>query len=155
MGTHPIFESDFDCLTDFEMSDILCGWLNTRIQLKTFVNRENLGEIFWNGYNFGQILERYLLQPDFEMFSPKNTREASMRNFAMLRDSLEKLKIELSPWTINEIRHKNVTRIRTLLYQMYIALQNHQKEREAPFKGPVVYSTIESISRPTTKTSEK
>ena len=64
-----------------------------------------------------------MLQPDFELFSPKKTREASMRNFAMLRDSFEKIKIELSPWTINEIRHKNVTRIRTLLYQMYIALQ--------------------------------
>ena len=101
----------------------------------------------------------------------------------MLRESLEKLSIELSPWTISEIRNKNVSRIRTLLYQIYIALKpcystycsprlssipeilwplncmtlkiitpvivnivkKHQKQRDAPFNGPIVYSTIESI----------
>ena len=39
------------------MSDILCGWLNTQIQLDTIVNREKIGEIFWNGYYFGLEFE--------------------------------------------------------------------------------------------------
>ena len=47
-----------------------------------------------------------------------------MKNFAMLRESLSKaLGIELSPWTIMEIRNKNVSCIRDLLYKMYIAIQ--------------------------------
>ena len=74
-----------------------------------------------------------------------------MRNYAMLRESVKSINIEISPWTMNELRNKNVTSIRQLLYQMYIGLKKHEQQRDAPFNGPVVYSTIESISRPGSK----
>ena len=74
-----------------------------------------------------------------------------MRNYAMLRESVKNINIEISPWTMNELRNKNVTSIRQLLYQMYIGLKKHEQQRDAPFNGPVVYSTIESISRPGSK----
>ena len=82
----------------------------------------------------------------------------------MLRESLKSISIDLSPWQMNELRSKNVTSIRQLLYQMYIGttespfqtscilfylgLKKHEQQRDAPFNGPVIYSTIESVSRP-------
>lgn len=53
------------------MTDILCGWLNTEIQLDVIVTRENFGDVFWNGFRIGMIMDRNLLQPNFQYFSPK------------------------------------------------------------------------------------
>ena len=113
-----------------EMTDILCRWLNTEVRFDTNVTRDNMGQLFWNGLRFGQIMDYYQLQPDIQLFSPIKSREAAMRNFSMLRESLEGINIELSSWTMNELRSANVTSIRQLLYQMYIGLKKHEQQRE-------------------------
>ena len=53
-----------------------------------------------------------------------------MRNYAMLRESVKSINIELSSWTMNELRSANVTSVRQLLYQMYIGLKKHEQQRE-------------------------
>lgn len=112
------------------MTDILCRWLNTEVRFDTNVTRDNIGQLFWNGLRFGQIMDYYQLQSDIQLFSPIKSREAAMRNYAMLRESVKSINIELSSWTMNELRSANVTSIRQLLYQMYIGLKKHEQQRE-------------------------
>ena len=44
------------------MTDILCRWLNTEIRFDTNVTRDNIGQLFWNGLRFGQVMDYYMLQ---------------------------------------------------------------------------------------------
>merc|ERR1711915_987830 len=48
MGTHPIFESDFDCLTDrsLTMVETLESWLREHIRIKSKIKRIMLAECF-------------------------------------------------------------------------------------------------------------
>ena len=58
------------------MTDILCRWLNTEVRFDINVTRDNIGMLFWNGLRFGQIMDFYMLQPDIQLFSPIQSREA-------------------------------------------------------------------------------
>ncbi|MED6274840.1 hypothetical protein CHARACLAT_020478 [Characodon lateralis] len=58
------------------MSAILCRWLNHELRLSESVDPRNFARDFSNGYLFGEILHKYQMQEDFNMFL-KNELEAS------------------------------------------------------------------------------
>ena len=57
------------------------------------------------------------------MFSPGNSPESTMRNYAMLRPTFESIGIDMSPWLIIEIKNGNENQLRTLIYNLYIAVK--------------------------------
>ena len=107
------------------MTDILCNWLNQDVGLSAVVNRNNLSETLRNGYYIAEVLYKYGLQSDIQLFSPKKNTDAIMRNYAMLKPTLSRIGIDISPWLILEIKNGNHPQIRTLIYQLYIGIKKY------------------------------
>ncbi|XP_067295685.1 sperm flagellar protein 2 isoform X2 [Pseudorasbora parva] len=109
------------------MSDIICQWLNSEIQLSKVVEPYSFARDFANGYLIGEILNRYELQEDFHLFSKQSTANAKLNNFTRIEPTLQLLGVPFDlamAKAVMQGRHGAATH---LLYQLYILLQKKKK----------------------------
>ncbi|OAF68911.1 hypothetical protein A3Q56_03337 [Intoshia linei] len=111
------------------MTTILCNWIDDVIEIKETLNDKNLGNLFNNGYLFGQILNKHDLQDDFGLFVDKCTNNAKLNNFIRLEPVMTLLQIEFNANTAKQIMESYKPTIASILYQLYIALTNKEKAK--------------------------
>ena len=63
------------------------------------------------------------MHKDLEMFSPKNTENAIIRNYALLRPLMRQIDVEVSPFMVSEIKKDNLVKLKSLIYNTYVALK--------------------------------
>ena len=57
------------------------------------------------------------------MFSPKNTDNSIIRNYALLRPLMRQIDVEISPHMVSEIKRDNLVKLKSLIYNTYVALK--------------------------------
>ena len=63
------------------------------------------------------------MHKDLEMFSPKNTDNSIIRNYALLRPLMRQIDVEVSPHMVSEIKRDNLVKLKSLIYNTYVALK--------------------------------
>ncbi|XP_077097866.1 sperm flagellar protein 2 isoform X4 [Siphateles boraxobius] len=121
------------------MSDIICQWLNSELQLSKVVEPYSFARDFANGYLIGEILNKYELQEDFHLFTKQRyrwmdiglhifiTANAKLNNFTRIEPTLQLLGVPFDLGNAKAVmqgRHGAATH---LLYQLYILLQKKKK----------------------------
>ncbi|XP_070194777.1 sperm flagellar protein 2-like isoform X3 [Littorina saxatilis] len=109
------------------MTDILCRWLNTELNVAQKVDQSSFAREFSSGYLIGEVLHKYQLQDDFDQFSQSRTADSKLNNFTRLEPTLHLLGIPFDTNLAHDVmteKHGIATR---LMYQMYIALNNKKK----------------------------
>ncbi|XP_041643683.1 sperm flagellar protein 2 isoform X2 [Cheilinus undulatus] len=109
------------------MSDILCKWLNEELQLSKTVEPKTLARTFSNGYLIGEVLHKYQLQSDFNMFTKKETSISKLNNFTRLEPTLRLLGISFNINTAQDLMQEKQGVATRLLYQLYVSLENKKK----------------------------
>ncbi|XP_032435478.1 sperm flagellar protein 2 isoform X2 [Xiphophorus hellerii] len=105
------------------MSDILCSWLNRELRLSETVDARNFCKDFSNGYLFGEILHKYQMQEDFNMFLKSDSSDAKTNNFSRLEPSIKRLGVSFNKSTAQDLMQKKHGVATNLLYQLYVALE--------------------------------
>ncbi|MEQ2292196.1 hypothetical protein AMECASPLE_020615 [Ameca splendens] len=105
------------------MSAILCRWLNHKLRLSETVDPRNFARDFSNGYLFGEILHKYQMQEDFNMFLKNDTSIAKENNFSRLEPSLNLLGIFFDKKTAGDLMREVHGVATSLLHQLYVALE--------------------------------
>eukprot|EP00002_Diphylleia_rotans_P024704 TRINITY_DN4882_c0_g1_i5.p1 TRINITY_DN4882_c0_g1~~TRINITY_DN4882_c0_g1_i5.p1 ORF type:complete len:1532 (+),score=313.57 TRINITY_DN4882_c0_g1_i5:124-4719(+) len=114
------------------MSDILSRWLNDEVVLSSKVDSRQIEVDFSNGYLFGELLHRFMLITDFELYANRSTPESKVLNFSRLEVSLtEALGIVLSSKMASDIMAEKKGAAGKLLLQIKLALENLAKARAA------------------------
>ncbi|KAM3867441.1 sperm flagellar protein 2 [Diretmus argenteus] len=109
------------------MSDILCKWLNEELRLSKTVERNTLSEDFSSGYLIGEVLHKYQLQDDFNMFIKINTSNSKLNNFTRIKPTLQLLGIPFDLSTAQALMQGQQGAATRLLYQLYTSLENKRK----------------------------
>ncbi|XP_055079908.1 sperm flagellar protein 2-like [Periophthalmus magnuspinnatus] len=109
------------------MSYILCRWLNTELRLSQVVGPKTFARDFSNGYLIGEILQKYDLQTDFDMFSKDDNKSSKANNFSRLKPTLQMIGISLDETTVQELMEVKQSVALHLIYTLYVALKNKNK----------------------------
>ncbi|TWW60641.1 Sperm flagellar protein 2 [Takifugu flavidus] len=109
------------------MSDILCKWLNEEVRISLAIEPNSLDKNFSNGYLFGEVLFKYQLQKDFNMFTNKDTSVSKLNNFARIEPSLHLLGIPFDTNKAQAIIQEKQGVATHLLYQLYFSLGKKKK----------------------------
>lgn len=109
------------------MSDILCRWLNQKLQLSKAVESKPIAKDFSSGYLFGEVLHKYQLQSDFCMFMKKDTSVSKLNNFTRLEPTLQLLGISFDVNTSQDLMQEKQGVATHLLYQLYASLEKNRK----------------------------
>ncbi|XP_015195926.2 sperm flagellar protein 2 isoform X2 [Lepisosteus oculatus] len=133
------------------MSDILCQWLNSELRISKHVEPSSFAKDFSTGYLIGEVLHKYQLQDDFDLFSKTKTADSKLNNFTRVEPTLQLLGVPFDlriAQSIMSQQHGVATR---LLYQLYIVLQ---KKKKAGLTGvaletlqPTALAKLQSIER--------
>uniref|UniRef100_A0A8C7CAK7 Sperm flagellar 2 n=1 Tax=Oncorhynchus kisutch TaxID=8019 RepID=A0A8C7CAK7_ONCKI len=117
------------------MSDILCRWLNVELRLSKTVDPRSISKDFANGYLIGEVLHKYQLQGDFDLFlkivSP-STANSKLNNFTLMEPTLQLLGVSLDLSMAQAVMREQHGAATRLLYQLFILLQ---KKRRAGLTG--------------------
>uniref|UniRef100_A0A3Q2UNH7 Sperm flagellar 2 n=1 Tax=Fundulus heteroclitus TaxID=8078 RepID=A0A3Q2UNH7_FUNHE len=109
------------------MSDILSRWLNHEVGLSESVDPGNFAKDFSNGYLFGEILHKYQMQEDFNMFlkneGPHDTPVSKLSNFSRLEPSLQLLGVFFDKNTARDLMQEKPGVATNLLHQLHVALE--------------------------------
>ena len=89
---------------------------------------ETFEEAFASGYGLGELLSRMAMQPDFHEFQDKTTPEAMVANFSRLQMTLQRMGIELSSATANQIMMGARGAAAQLVYQIKSQLDTLRQE---------------------------
>uniref|UniRef100_A0A3P8PNK1 Calponin-homology (CH) domain-containing protein n=1 Tax=Astatotilapia calliptera TaxID=8154 RepID=A0A3P8PNK1_ASTCA len=117
------------------MSDILCRWLNQELQLSKAVEPKTIAKDFASGYLMGEVLHKYQLQNDFNMFMKKDTSVSKLNNFTRLEPTLQLLGISFDINTAQDLIQEKQGAATRLLYQLYVSLE---KNRKAEISGTMM-----------------
>uniref|UniRef100_A0A3Q0RAG0 Calponin-homology (CH) domain-containing protein n=1 Tax=Amphilophus citrinellus TaxID=61819 RepID=A0A3Q0RAG0_AMPCI len=118
------------------MSDILCRWLNQKLQLSKAVEPKSIGKDFSSGYLFGEVLHKYQLQSDFLNHTFCLSTSVSKRNnFTRLEPTLQLLGISFDVNTAQDLMQERQGVATHLLYQLYASLE---KNRKAEISGTMM-----------------
>ncbi|KAM8886989.1 sperm flagellar protein 2 isoform 2-T2 [Spinachia spinachia] len=109
------------------MSDILCRWLNEELELSQAVDPKTFSRDFASGYLIGEVLHKYRLQNDFNMFLKKDTSIAKLNNFTRVEPTLRLLGISFDINTAQEVMQEKQGVATRLLYQLYVSLEKKKK----------------------------
>ncbi|KAM7415966.1 hypothetical protein PAMA_018166 [Pampus argenteus] len=109
------------------MSDILCRWLNEELKLSTTVEPKTFAKDFSSGYLIGEVLHKYQLQNDFNMFMKKDTSISKLNNFTRLEPTLHLLGIPFDTTTAQGLMQEKQGVATHLLYQLFISLEKTKK----------------------------
>ncbi|KAG1668074.1 hypothetical protein FOA52_010484 [Chlamydomonas sp. UWO 241] len=97
------------------MSDILKAWLGEEVGLEAY----NIEQDFASGFMFGQVMQKYGMQPDFEKFEGgQRTPDAMVNNYTRLQASFQKLGIKFDSRTANSLMREEPGVALRLLYSM-------------------------------------
>ncbi|KAM4745870.1 sperm flagellar protein 2 [Anableps anableps] len=105
------------------MSDILCRWLNRELRLSETVDSRSFAKDFSNGYLFGEILHKYQIVEDFNMFLKNDSSVAKVNNFSLLEPSLKLLGVFFNKNTARDLMQEKQGVATNLLYQLYVTLE--------------------------------
>uniref|UniRef100_A0A8C7C4N9 Sperm flagellar 2 n=1 Tax=Oncorhynchus kisutch TaxID=8019 RepID=A0A8C7C4N9_ONCKI len=114
------------------MSDILCRWLNVELRLSKTVDPRSISKDFANGYLIGEVLHKYQLQGDFDLFLKSNTANSKLNNFTLMEPTLQLLGVSLDLSMAQAVMREQHGAATRLLYQLFILLQ---KKRRAGLTG--------------------
>jgi len=103
------------------MSELLQNWLNYEVGLST--NVTSFEKDFANGYLFGEILQKYRQQDDFQVFENRNTYEAKIGNFKRLEPTFKGLGIKFNATQSNAMMNGERGASLRLLYQLKMATE--------------------------------
>uniref|UniRef100_UPI003AAC52F2 sperm flagellar protein 2 n=1 Tax=Centroberyx gerrardi TaxID=166262 RepID=UPI003AAC52F2 len=117
------------------MSDILCRWLNAELRLSKSVEPNTFSKDFSSGYLIGEVLHKYQLQDDFNMFMKSNTSNSKLNNFTRIEPSLQLLGVPFDLNTAQALMQEQQGAATRLLYQLYVLLE---KKRKAGITGTVM-----------------
>ncbi|XP_017267645.1 sperm flagellar protein 2 isoform X2 [Kryptolebias marmoratus] len=109
------------------MSDILCKWLNQELKLSKTLDPRNFAKDFSNGYLIGEILHKYQMQTDFNMFLKRDTSISKVNNFTRLEPTLKLLGISFDINTAQDLMQEKEGVAAHLLYQLYVSLEKRKK----------------------------
>uniref|UniRef100_A0A8C7P6L4 Sperm flagellar 2 n=1 Tax=Oncorhynchus mykiss TaxID=8022 RepID=A0A8C7P6L4_ONCMY len=104
------------------MSDILCRWLNVELRLSKTVDPRSISKDFANGYLIGEVLHKYQLQGDFDLFLKSKPEELAQANSEYIQKIRQRLEEDA---TARQQREKR--RRRVLVEQ----LKAHEAQEEA------------------------
>uniref|UniRef100_A0A674MJM5 Sperm flagellar 2 n=1 Tax=Takifugu rubripes TaxID=31033 RepID=A0A674MJM5_TAKRU len=124
------------------MSDILCKWLNEEVRISLAIEPNSLDKNFSNGYLFGEVLFKYQLQKDFNMFTNKDTSVSKLNNFARLEPSLHLLGIPFDTNKAQAIIQEKQGVATHLLYQLYFSLGKKKKAQVRGIMQPTVIAGL-------------
>ncbi|KAE8291829.1 Sperm flagellar protein 2 Protein KPL2 [Larimichthys crocea] len=105
------------------MTDVLCKWLNEKLQLSKVIEPQTIAQDFSSGYLIGEVLHKYELQNDFSLFLKKDTSIAKVNNFSRLEPTLRLLGIPFNINTAQELMQEKPGVATSLLYQLYVSLE--------------------------------
>uniref|UniRef100_A0A674CPA8 Sperm flagellar 2 n=1 Tax=Salmo trutta TaxID=8032 RepID=A0A674CPA8_SALTR len=114
------------------MSDILCRWLNVELRLSKTVDPRSISKDFANGYLIGEVLHKYQLQGDFDLFLKSNTANSKLNNFTLMEPTLQLLGVSFDLSMAQAVMREQQGAATRLLYQLFILLQ---KKRKAGLTG--------------------
>ncbi|XP_058633372.1 sperm flagellar protein 2 isoform X3 [Onychostoma macrolepis] len=109
------------------MSDIICQWLNIELRLSKVIEPYSFTRDFANGYLIGEILHRYELQDDFQLFSKHSTANAKLNNFTRIEPTLQLLGVPFDLSMAKAVMQGRQGAATHLLYHLYIVLQKKKK----------------------------
>eukprot|EP00041_Stephanoeca_diplocostata_P005340 m.59834 g.59834 ORF g.59834 m.59834 type:complete len:1958 (+) comp15721_c0_seq1:82-5955(+) len=111
------------------MSDILCRWLNEEVHVSKHVDRRSFSGAFASGLLFGEVLHKHgLLQEEFAKFLPGTSSEAKLRNFKLLLPTLRLLAIPMKANIAHDIMIGKAGVAQDVVYQLYSALSDFDKQ---------------------------
>ncbi|XP_029999221.1 sperm flagellar protein 2 [Sphaeramia orbicularis] len=117
------------------MSDILCRWLNEELRLSRAVEPKTFAKDFSSGYLIGEVLHKYQLQNDFNMFMKKDTSVSKLNNFTRLEPTLRLLGISFDVATAQGLMDEKQGVATHILYQLYLSLE---KKKKAEIRGTIM-----------------
>uniref|UniRef100_A0A3B5LPM4 Calponin-homology (CH) domain-containing protein n=1 Tax=Xiphophorus couchianus TaxID=32473 RepID=A0A3B5LPM4_9TELE len=88
-----------------------------------FLDARNFCKDFSNGYLFGEILHKYQMQEDFNMFLKSDSSDAKTNNFSRLEPTIKRLGVSFNKSTAQDLMQKKHGVATNLLYQLYVALE--------------------------------
>ncbi|XP_029296259.1 sperm flagellar protein 2 isoform X2 [Cottoperca gobio] len=88
---------------------------------------KTIAKDFCSGYLFGEVLHKYQLQNDFNMFMKKDTSISRLNNFTRVEPTLQLLGISFDINTAQDIMQEKQDVATRLLYQLYISLEKKNK----------------------------
>ncbi|XP_072299946.1 sperm flagellar protein 2-like [Eucyclogobius newberryi] len=109
------------------MSYKLCKWLNKELRLSLVVEPKTFPRDFSNGYLIGEILHKYRLQTDFDMFNNDNNKSSKANNFSRLKPSLQMIGMSIDETTAQELMERKPAVASHLIYELYVALEQKKK----------------------------
>jgi hypothetical protein len=109
------------------MSQILSEWLNEEIKLSHKINPTELDQVFRSGYLFGELLNRFNVQKDFEKFLPSRSTDACVSNFTRLEPTLHTLGIPFNAQICRDLMAGKPGAAAKMLYQLRITLPKVEK----------------------------
>ena len=104
------------------MSQILSEWLNRDVKLSIHVKASDLDQSFRSGYLFGELLNRFSLQKDFDTFSSSRSTDAWIANYIKLEPTLRHLGIPFHATIVRDLMQGKPGTAAKLLYQLRISL---------------------------------
>uniref|UniRef100_A0A3Q2EKU9 Uncharacterized protein n=1 Tax=Cyprinodon variegatus TaxID=28743 RepID=A0A3Q2EKU9_CYPVA len=111
------------------------------VALSTFTEPRNFAKYFSDGYLFGEILHKYQMLEDFNMFLKKGTSIAKVNNFSRLRPSLKLLGVSYNINIAQDVMKEKLDVVTNLLYQLYVAL----KGKKSPGGGRAAMQPIARV----------
>ncbi|XP_076010980.1 sperm flagellar protein 2-like [Genypterus blacodes] len=109
------------------MSDILCRWLNKELRISKSVEPKTFAKDFSSGYLLGEVLHKYQLQDDFNMFTKSNTSVSKRNNFTRVEPTLQLLGIPIDMTIVQGLMQEQQGVAKRLLYQIYVSMENKKK----------------------------
>ncbi|KAJ8381073.1 hypothetical protein SKAU_G00018510 [Synaphobranchus kaupii] len=109
------------------MSDILCRWVNSELQLSKPVDAGSFARDFSSGYLLGKVLQKYQLQDDFDQFSKSSAANSKLNNFIRLEPTLLLLGVPFDLGIAKAVIQERQGAATSLLYQLYIVLQKKKR----------------------------
>ncbi|GLC51118.1 hypothetical protein PLESTB_000467700 [Pleodorina starrii] len=97
------------------MSDLLRTWLVEELGLPI---SDNLERDFASGYLFGQLLNKYNLQPDVEHFDSKRMPDSIINNYTRLQPTFKRLGVHLDTRVVNMLIREEAGVAPRLLYSI-------------------------------------
>uniref|UniRef100_A0A674CNT1 Sperm flagellar 2 n=1 Tax=Salmo trutta TaxID=8032 RepID=A0A674CNT1_SALTR len=90
------------------MSDILCRWLNVELRLSKTVDPRSISKDFANGYLIGEVLHKYQLQGDFDLFLKSKPEELAQANSEYIQKIRQRLEEDAAARQQREKRRRRV-----------------------------------------------
>ena len=82
----------------------LANWINTSLKLSKKIT--NISEDFYNGYLFGEILDKHRLIPNFNAYTNSNDNKLISKNYQYLTKAFSDLGIKFNDNRRNDLLNK-------------------------------------------------